>query len=603
MTRGPRHWWRVFLLILAGGTIAPAIAAESDELPKCVTMSDADAAAIAWPMGADIALLFGNNYRPQMGGIKVLNNAIRDARGVGGVLKTRGFKVVCIQDASMATMNKAIKAFRRALDDNRRAGRNPQSVVYFAGHGGMSDGREQEVITADRRRLSVKQFVSLVPGDEQYFATIVIVDACRTKLGPEVRLVPLRASSIGAHDFDNSPPLALVLTTDAGDVAGDGPLGGNGPFLSMLRNYVDGGSWSNPIDLRIGDLIANVGQGLERAGSTQVPVHYLTGRFAGRPVFLWELHGKWDPSIERNKLWEYWYDLFNPRMGEDFWCNRYGVLRQEIEAMDPSVSWREAALEGLAKAYSTRNRAVPSYCRELDAYTSAQFRADKAMLMPVSYVSYSTRAAANNARLGPIVRARAQVPIVTIKSAIPGDPSLAMGAAEFNRRRFRVNCEASDCQGQDVWVQSADGEIAGFVNLSQIEEGRTSVVSHAVPLDPETGLIAYNHWRKLARDLESGSNDNGSVQSIKLALVRMPGLSSAPEVKTRRFENLTDRLNDRLVPAIESLSQAPGKGYIDDWRSGEEAQWVLRLGQCIRGVRSKAFPGNDCLLIEVTREY
>src|SRR6266571_5045919 len=73
-----------------------------------------------------VALLIGNNAYEN---VPALRTAISDARTLGNVLKTLGFKVVIVENQSRRSMSEALFAFDKAVEPGDIA------LFFFAGHG------------------------------------------------------------------------------------------------------------------------------------------------------------------------------------------------------------------------------------------------------------------------------------------------------------------------------------------------------------------------------------------------------------------------------------------------------------------------------------
>src|ERR1700754_5075174 len=156
--------WRTLLLVCMIG-LGSAHAAAAD--------ADADAVSVE----RKVALVIGNSDYPA----HPLANARRDADAVDAALKSLGFDVVSVSDATPQTMNEAIAEFGKRL----QAG--GIGLFYFAGHGiqtahstlllpAGSDARDPAALVRDGVDVAavLREMSAARPGQRN----IVVLDTC-----------------------------------------------------------------------------------------------------------------------------------------------------------------------------------------------------------------------------------------------------------------------------------------------------------------------------------------------------------------------------------------------------------------------------------------
>lgn len=179
------------------------------------------------PIGKRIALVIGNsNYR-----IHPLRNPRNDADDVSKALKTSGFEVIDLRDATLQQLRSNVRLF------GDRLLHNDVGLVYYSGHGVEVKGRNYFIpVNADIQRedeIADQGFdVSLIlekMNTAGKGVNILIVDACRDD--PFGR--SFRSSSRGLANMDAPKGTIIAYATSPGKVASDGD-GRNSPYTRNL---------------------------------------------------------------------------------------------------------------------------------------------------------------------------------------------------------------------------------------------------------------------------------------------------------------------------------------------------------------------------------
>jgi uncharacterized caspase-like protein len=178
-------------------------------------------------MGKRVALVIGNsNYRTHP-----LRNPLNDANDVSSALKSSGFQVIDLRDASLQQMRAGVRQFGDRLISN------DVGLVYYSGHGIEVKGRNYFIpVNADIQRedeiadqgldvsLVLEKMSTAGKG-----VNILIVDACRDD--PFGR--SFRSSSRGLANMDAPRGTIIAYATSPGKVAQDGD-GRNSPYTKNL---------------------------------------------------------------------------------------------------------------------------------------------------------------------------------------------------------------------------------------------------------------------------------------------------------------------------------------------------------------------------------
>lgn len=244
-----RPWWMQWPLSwLVAGLLLGWVAA-------------AGAAAGPAPPAAEsrVALVIGNAAYAQ----EPLRNAVNDARAMAKTLRALGFTVLLHENASKATMERAM------LDYGRRIAAGGVGVFFYAGHGMQVRGRNYLVPTDAQIDEEAKTRVAAVDLDlllEQIAearnrVNLVVLDACRNN--PFER--KLRGRSHGLAAVDAAGGTLIAYATAPGSVASDGG-GRNGLYTEELLRALE-----QP-GLKIEEVFKRVRVAVsERSNGTQTP--------------------------------------------------------------------------------------------------------------------------------------------------------------------------------------------------------------------------------------------------------------------------------------------------------------------------------------------
>lgn len=236
---------RLLAIVLAAALIAPCI------LP-----------ARAWAE-ARLALVIGNGAYT---GVAPLKNPVNDAVLMAESLRSVGFDVTLITEATQIQLISAISEFGRNL---REAGEDATGLFYYAGHGVQSFGSNYllpvDIRLQDAADLSLVG-VSAEAVLRQMFSArnqtnIVILDACRDN--PFVRIPDLTDN--GLAEMKAPTGTFLALSTAPGEIAVDGG-GDNSPFTKALANRIP--TPGLPIEALFKDVRVEV---LAETGGLQTP--------------------------------------------------------------------------------------------------------------------------------------------------------------------------------------------------------------------------------------------------------------------------------------------------------------------------------------------
>lgn len=174
-----------------------------------------------------IALVIGNSSYTR----HPLRNPLNDANDISAALKTSGFQVIDLRDASLQQMRAGVRQFGDRLLNN------DVGLVYYSGHGVEVKGRNYFIpVNADIQRedeiadqgldvsLVLEKMSTAGKG-----VNILIVDACRDD--PFGR--SFRSSSRGLANMDAPRGTIIAYATSPGKVAQDGD-GRNSPYTKNL---------------------------------------------------------------------------------------------------------------------------------------------------------------------------------------------------------------------------------------------------------------------------------------------------------------------------------------------------------------------------------
>ena len=174
-----------------------------------------------------IALVVGNaNYK-----VRPLKNSRNDADDISRTLRSSGFEVIDLRDASLQQMRNGVRQFGDRLINN------DVGLVYYSGHGVEVKGRNYFIpVNADIMRedeiadqgLDVSLILEKM-NTAGKGVNILIVDACRDD--PFGR--SFRSSSRGLAQMDAPRGTIIAYSTSPGKVAADGD-GRNSPYTKNL---------------------------------------------------------------------------------------------------------------------------------------------------------------------------------------------------------------------------------------------------------------------------------------------------------------------------------------------------------------------------------
>jgi uncharacterized caspase-like protein len=180
-----------------------------------------------------IALIIGNaNYQ-----VGALRNPVNDARGMARVLRSLGFEVILLTDASKQGMEEALDRFYAKI---RQGG---VGVFYYAGHGIQSGGENYLIpVNANLQIERDLQYQAVPIGqvlarmeDAKNDVNIVILDACRDN--PFARSWRSMQRGLAAPIVNTATGVYIAYATAPGQVAADGN-GQNGIFTGALLRHI-----------------------------------------------------------------------------------------------------------------------------------------------------------------------------------------------------------------------------------------------------------------------------------------------------------------------------------------------------------------------------
>jgi len=180
------------------------------------------------------ALVIGNSHYTNFG---TLQNTVNDANDMADVLKSLGFNVELVKDATLTQMENSAIQLKNRLSE---AGNDSIGFFYYAGHGLEKDGVNY-LVPADanipdsiflRERAFSVQIMLDALNDSRNALNIIVLDACRNFPAAWNRSLDRGLTII------NDPPAnhIIMYATGAGKVANDGASGKNGLFTGYLLN-------------------------------------------------------------------------------------------------------------------------------------------------------------------------------------------------------------------------------------------------------------------------------------------------------------------------------------------------------------------------------
>ncbi|WP_395744769.1 caspase domain-containing protein [Prosthecobacter sp.] len=195
------------------------------------------------------ALVIGNSHYPADGLLVTpLDNCIPDARLITSTLRSIGFKVTLVEDASKSAMDDALLAWEEKLP------KGCDALVYFAGHGIEHNGKNyllgtnsklkaQSRIGEEALEAETLAVAMLLAGAKSSF---LFLDCCRE--APPAEWVTRGLKKRGLADVKVDGDIIIAYAAKPGEgaldqpvVSGDNVLSGNGPYAQALVKFLSGG--------------------------------------------------------------------------------------------------------------------------------------------------------------------------------------------------------------------------------------------------------------------------------------------------------------------------------------------------------------------------
>jgi hypothetical protein len=183
------------------------------------------------PQGKRVALVIGNaKYK-----FNPLNNPVNDATDMAASLRSVGFDVIEVKDATLKQMRAATRQFADKLEVS------DVGLVYYSGHGIEVKGKNYLIpVNADIRReyevvdqaFDASNLLRMMEGLQsgtKKRVNILIVDACRNNDLPK----SWRSTNNGLARMDAPAGSFISFATAPGQVASDGQ-GRNSPYTKHL---------------------------------------------------------------------------------------------------------------------------------------------------------------------------------------------------------------------------------------------------------------------------------------------------------------------------------------------------------------------------------
>src|ERR1700716_791979 len=181
-----------------------------------------------------IALVIGNVHYPDANA--PLTQPINDARALTAALRSNGFDVDVVEDASKDDMNRAVNSLKSKI-------RHDSVVMLFFGGYGVQFGRESYMIPVDaviwkeadvrRDGFSIEQVLDVMK-EQGARAKLVVIDASRRN--PYERR--FRKFSHGLAPI-NAPDNALILTSATPGKVADDSAGPTSVLVTELLNNLN----------------------------------------------------------------------------------------------------------------------------------------------------------------------------------------------------------------------------------------------------------------------------------------------------------------------------------------------------------------------------
>jgi formylglycine-generating enzyme required for sulfatase activity len=267
-------WYKILLEDGSEGWIAREVGRMEQEPRKLTVVSPSPAAPVVQNQWA---LVIGNSaYEADIG---PLQNPVNDATDMAATLRSLGFEVTLVLNATRQQMEDALTAFRRQL--------RPRGVglFYFAGHGAQVEGTNylipiganvEKAATATADSVSAEQILATMTAAGTAL-NLLILDACRNN--PFLSRWPVQVPR-GLAPMQAARGSLIAYATAPGAVAADGG-GRNGTYTKHLLRYL-----TTP-DLLVEQMFKRVRVAVEEeTGGTQTPweASSLQGDFSFRPT-------------------------------------------------------------------------------------------------------------------------------------------------------------------------------------------------------------------------------------------------------------------------------------------------------------------------------
>jgi len=194
-------------------------------------ISQSNRSDINFPSERRVALLIGNAAYQ----INPLKNPVNDSNDMARSLRSVGFDVIEVNNATLVQMREATRRFAEKLSNS------DVGLVYYSGHGVEVRGKNYLIpVNADIKReyevvdqaFDASQFLEMmdnIRGPNNKRVNILIVDACRNN---ELQR-SWRSSTNGLARMDAPAGTFISFATAPGRVASDG-LGRNSPYTKHL---------------------------------------------------------------------------------------------------------------------------------------------------------------------------------------------------------------------------------------------------------------------------------------------------------------------------------------------------------------------------------
>jgi len=190
------------------------------------------------------ALVIGNAAYPSAR----LENTVKDAREMAGVLENLGYDVIRGEDLALHEMKKAIASFGRVLASRRGVG-----LFYYAGHAGEASGQNYLFPTDTNMSSPLNNAVEmdLVINAMKTAGTaknIIIMDACRERFRSLRNRNFIRGlAAMSASMYEQGSSFFIAYSTSPGEFASD-----NSGYTSELVRFMQ------KEDLKIEDVFKEV---------------------------------------------------------------------------------------------------------------------------------------------------------------------------------------------------------------------------------------------------------------------------------------------------------------------------------------------------------